>query len=184
VKWRVSPFVCTALLVGLGATHATAGESLGEAARREQERRNANGTAKDVRVLTNDDLATPRDRGTLSTPTADTRASEVTSAPEPNEALDREADARKAEETRWRRRFAEARRALKEAEARAWQDVIEPVLVGGGGFGGTQGGQAIFVPMRVRKFVETEELKEARRALADLEEELRRSGKPAGWGRE
>jgi len=42
----------------------------------------------------------------------------------------------------------------------------------------------LYVPMRVRKLVETEELREARRALESLEDELRRAGQPAGWGRE
>jgi hypothetical protein len=36
----------------------------------------------------------------------------------------------------------------------------------------------------IREPVETEELKGARRALADLEEEFRRTGLPPGWSRE
>ena len=40
------------------------------------------------------------------------------------------------------------------------------------------------VRVRTRERVETEELRRARHALADLEEEFRRTGLPAGWARE
>jgi hypothetical protein len=40
------------------------------------------------------------------------------------------------------------------------------------------------VQQKVRVKVETPELREARQALDDLEEELRRSGGLPGWGRE
>ena len=38
--------------------------------------------------------------------------------------------------------------------------------------------------MKVKEQVETEELKQARKALADLTEEFRRTGLPPGWARE
>ena len=38
--------------------------------------------------------------------------------------------------------------------------------------------------MRVKEQVETEELEQARKALADLTEEFRRTGFPPGWARE
>ena len=38
--------------------------------------------------------------------------------------------------------------------------------------------------MKVKEQVETEELKQARQALADLNEEFRRTGLPPGWARE
>ena len=44
--------------------------------------------------------------------------------------------------------------------------------------------QGIPVQMRVKEQVETEELKQARKALADLTEEFRRTGFPPGWARE
>jgi len=39
------------------------------------------------------------------------------------------------------------------------------------------------VQMQVRAFVETAELRLARKALDDLEEQLRHAGLPPGWGR-
>jgi hypothetical protein len=38
--------------------------------------------------------------------------------------------------------------------------------------------------MKVKEFVETGEFRQAKRDLADLEEEFRRTGLPPGWGRE
>ncbi|HXM94226.1 MAG TPA: hypothetical protein VOA64_08240 [Candidatus Dormibacteraeota bacterium] len=42
---------------------------------------------------------------------------------------------------------------------------------------------AIAVQTGVREFVETDELRLARKAIDDLEEELRHAGLPPGWGR-
>jgi hypothetical protein len=77
-------------------------------------------------------------------------------------------------ERAWRARFAEARQRLRDAEDRAWETVVEPVLAPHG----------VYVPMQVRRKVETPELRQARQALADLEEELRKSGGLPGWARE
>jgi hypothetical protein len=79
---------------------------------------------------------------------------------------------RALQEKRWRARFAEARARVAEAEARAYEERIEVVFVSG-----------IPVQQKVRVKVETEELRQARQALDDLEEELRRSGGLPGWGR-
>ena len=43
---------------------------------------------------------------------------------------------------------------------------------------------SIPVQQKVRVKVETTELREARKAMDDLEDELRRSGGLPGWGRE
>ena len=75
-------------------------------------------------------------------------------------------------EKKWRARFAEARARIAEAEERSYEDRIEVVFVSG-----------IPVQQRVRVKVETEELRQARQALDDLEEELRRSGGLPGWAR-
>jgi hypothetical protein len=39
------------------------------------------------------------------------------------------------------------------------------------------------VQMKVKEFVESEELRQAKRLLADLEEQFRRTGLPPGWAR-
>jgi hypothetical protein len=38
--------------------------------------------------------------------------------------------------------------------------------------------------MKVKEFVESEELRQAKQALANLEEQFRRTGLPPGWARE
>jgi hypothetical protein len=58
-------------------------------------------------------------------------------------------------------------------EEAAWHEVVETVFVSG-----------IPVQQRVRKFEETDALRSARMALADLEEEYRRTGLPPGWARD
>ena len=58
-------------------------------------------------------------------------------------------------------------------EEAAWHEVVETVFVSG-----------IPVQQTVRVFEETEEVRASRKALEDLEEELRRAGLPPGWGRE
>jgi hypothetical protein len=170
--------VAAALCLAAAAPAVRGGESLGEAARREQERRANAPKPDDVPTLTNDDLEGAKGRGTFSTPGTATAASAPAAVAAEDDEMDRRAEERKTREAEWRRRFADARQQLEEAEARAWQDVVEPVLVGGGN------GPAYFVNMKVRKFVETEELRLARQAIVDLEDELRRAGAPAGWGRE
>jgi hypothetical protein len=167
--WRLCALVAAGLCIASGFAFALADdESLAEMARRDQERRAATSAQKPARTWTNEDLA--KAKGTVSTLGT---ARPTTAAPVVSGKPDAEAASRKAEELRWRGRFAEARQAVKDAEARAWVDTIEPVLVAG-----------MYVPMHVRKFVETEELRQARQALVDLEEELRRSGGLPGWGRE
>jgi hypothetical protein len=75
-------------------------------------------------------------------------------------------------EREWRIRFAKARTRIAEAEAAAYEERIEVVFVSG-----------IPVQQRVRVKVDTKELQDARQALLDLEEDLRRSGGLPGWGR-
>jgi hypothetical protein len=93
-------------------------------------------------------------------------------SPSPSPSAEPEPD-RARLEREWRARFARARARIAEADARAYEDRIEVVFVSG-----------IPVQQRVRVKVETDELREAKKALQDLEEELRRSGGLPGWGRE
>jgi hypothetical protein len=164
------------------ATSAAA-QSLGEAAAREEARRRRSPNPSPAPVLTNDDLARAQGDGLSTTG----RVSPPAASPSPGASsspASATSPAPERGEAYWRQRFADARRRIAEAEARAWVEVIEPVLVGSGGMGGMTGGRAVYAPMKVRKFVETEELRQARRALDDLHEELRKAGGLPGWGRE
>ena len=148
-------------------------QSLGEAARREQEKKKPTpaSSASPAPTYTEEDLKSRKRNGKGSvselpvtggpSPAASASASPL---PEGDRArLERE----------WRARFAEARARIREADARAYEERVETVYVNG-----------IPVQQKVRVKVETPELIAARKALDDLEEELRRSGGLPGWGRE
>ena len=154
------------LLLSLGEfAHA---ESLGDLARRAQEKKKPP-PASPAPTYTEDDLKSRKRNGRGSVSELPVTGAAVPTAPasptpEPDRArLERE----------WRARFAQARARLAEADARAYEDRIAVVFVSG-----------IPVQQKVRVKVDTPELRESRKALDDLEEELRRSGGLPGWGRE
>lgn len=151
------------LLSVAGLTHA---QSLAEVARRTREKR-SQAPASPAPAYTEDDLTSRqrKPKGSVSElAVVGSPAPAATPAPESGRAL---------LEREWRARFAEARARIAEADARAYEDRIEVVYVSG-----------IPVQQRVRVKVETPELRDSRKALDDLEEELRRSGGLPGWGRE
>jgi hypothetical protein len=164
-----------ALAFELALTDPGSPQSLGELARSERERGQSQ-PKKAKKVYTNDDFP-------ARAPTQEEQTLALRPPPGP------EADKPKKEdpielERRWRQRFAVARAHLREAEQRCWRTRIHTVFVGGGGLRGMQAGSSVPVQMQVRECVETEELRQAGRALADMEEELRRAGLPPGWARE
>ena len=159
--------VLFSLLLSLGGpAHA---QSLGEIARRAQEKKKqAPAPASPAPVYTEDDLTSRsrKSKGSVSElpVTGPIPAASASPAPESDRTrLERE----------WRARFAQARARIADADARAYEERIEVVYVNG-----------IPVQQKVRVKVETPELRESRKALDDLEEELRRSGGLPGWGRE
>jgi hypothetical protein len=147
-------------------------QSLGDVARREQEKKKA---ASPAPTYTQDDLKRKRakSKGTVSElPATGGSRPEASASPEAAAEAAPETD-RERLEREWRARFARARARIAEADARAYEDRIEVVYVSG-----------IPVQQKVRVKVETPELVAARQALLDLEEELRTSGGLPGWGRE
>lgn len=158
------------LLVSLSQGDFAPAQSLGEIARRAQEKKKQT-PGSPAPTYTEDDLTSRqrKPKGSVSElavtglPTSTTPAT-ASPTPEPDRVrLERE----------WRTRFAQARARLAEADARAYEERIEVVFVNG-----------IPVQQKVRVKVETPELRESRKALDDLEDELRRSGGLPGWGRE
>lgn len=159
----------------LGLASSSPAQSLGDAAKKERERR-AKQEKAPARTFGDADLEGTR--GDAPRPSASPSPSASASASpslEPSVAPpeDDEAAVRKRQEAEWRLRFANARERVSTAEANGWYETVETVFVSG-----------IPVQQRVRKFQETEELRQARKALADLEEEVRRTGLPPGWTRD
>lgn len=158
-------------------------QGLGDAAGRERERRDKKPAAS-AKVFTNEDLPEEKDE---DVETADSEAVDpagededappglvkVGAADPLREQLDREREERELAEREWRARFKEARARVREAEARCWREVVRTELH-----------QGVPVQMNVQEFVESEEYRQTKRELAELEEEFRRTGFPPGWARE
>jgi len=165
-----------------------AAQGLGDAAARERQKRQEQAKPAPAKVFSDADLATraaPSDQGgegsvEPSSRVAPSESGDEGSAvqagpskPEPADPLEKERQERKLLEAEWRVRFANAREQIALAEAACWQEVVR-----------TQFYQGLPVQMKVKEFVESEELRRAKKALADLEEEFRRTGLPPGWARE
>lgn len=180
----MKPGWLVALLI-LGGTGPLLAQGLGDAASRERRKRQEAAPAP-PRVFTDADLAkqkppaaddgaAPAEAGEAAQEgkQAGARPDAKSGAPDPRiEELDREREERKLLEAEWRMRFANAREQLALAEAACWREVVR-----------TEFYQGVPVQMKVKEWVETEELRQAKRALGDLEEEFRRTGLPPGWVR-
>ncbi len=177
---RVGPLLTLALLL-LGPASLPA-QGLGDTAGRERERRDKMPAAP-AKVFTNEDLSEGKDEGTEAADSNAVDEEEDGEAPpelakvgaaDPLRAqLDREREERALQEREWRARFTGARARVREEEARCWREVVR-----------TEFYQGIPVQMKVQEFVESEEFRQAKQDLADLEEEFRRTGLPPGWARE
>jgi len=162
-----------------------AAQGLGDAAARERQKRQQQAKPAPAKVFTDSDLssrAAPSGSGGEGSADLSSRAapsepggegSAVPVAPSKVDPSEKERQERKLLEAEWRVRFANAREQVALAEAACWQEVVR-----------TQFYQGIPVQMKVKEFVESEELRRAKKALADLEEEFRRTGLPPGWARE
>lgn len=191
---RTRPGKIVLLLAAVLVATPLAAQGLGDTAARERKKREEKKAPAPARVYSNEDLpdsaaeaVTPRAAdepgpegavgpsssraGAPSSPGAE--GSAVPTGQAPADPSDKEREERKLLEAEWRVRFANARERLAVAEARSWREVVR-----------TEFYQGIPVPMKIKEQIETEELKGARRALADLEEEFRRTGLPPGWARE
>jgi hypothetical protein len=156
-------------------------QGLGDAAGRERERRETKPEAA-AKVFTNEDLSEGEEAEGDATDDAESGDGEDEEPPalakvgaaDPLRAeLDRAREERALAEREWRARFKEARARVRETEARCWREVIR-----------TEFYQGVPVQMKVQEFVESEEFRQAKQDLADLEEEFRRNGHPPGWARD
>jgi hypothetical protein len=170
------------LLLVLLLPEPLAAQGLGDAAARERQKREHQGRPLPARVFTEADL----EKAKPEEPTGEEEGEPLAqggpapagssgekAAADATDPLETEREERRLLEAEWRVRFAGAREHLALAEAASWREVVR-----------TDFYQGIPVQMKVREQVETAELKQARQALADLEERFRRTGLPPGWARE
>jgi hypothetical protein len=170
-----------ALLLVLLLPASVLAQGLGDAAAKERQKRARQPTP--AKVFTDADLpsretpAGPGLEGSADPSSPDSDAAPRDSIPAdpkaPKDPLEKERQARKLLEAEWRVRFANAREQLALAEAASWREVVR-----------TEFYQGIPVQMKIKEQIETAELKQAREALALLQEEFRRTGLPPGWARD
>jgi len=186
VSVRASPAPALFLLLAsLAAPAAVRGQGLGDAATRERQKRHKEAPAK---VYTNEDLESRKGSGASQGAAAEAgsagaapadggppaaSASGPAGEAQPSDPVERERHERTLLEAEWRMRFKDAREELARAEAAAWTEGYKIEFYNGQP-----------VQVRTRERVLTDELKRARQAFAELEEEFRRTGLPAGWARE
>jgi hypothetical protein len=172
----------------LAAAGAASAQGLGAAAAREKQKRQQQTAPAPARVFTDADLSKQKpagDGGAALAEGGEPKARAGEAAPEGAQAgtagtgdpvldaLEKEREERKLQEAEWRVRFANAREQLALAEAACWREVVR-----------TEFYQGVPVQMKVKEFAPSEEFRQAQRALADLEEQYRRTGLPPGWARE
>jgi hypothetical protein len=177
------PVLVLAMLV-LAAPAASRAQGLGDAAARARQKRKEQPAPTPAKTFTDADLgkqkppADAADASAAGDEQAATARTDGSTAADPkndpkNADLDREREERKLQQAEWRVRFANAREQVSLAEAACWHEVVR-----------TEYYQGIPVQMKVKEFVESEELRQAKQALANLEEQFRRTGLPPGWARE
>jgi hypothetical protein len=175
--WRARPGLALLVWIAAGLPGPARAQSLGETARLEHEKRAK--AVKPAKAYTDADLdamrsSRPDAEASSSAPSDPPKAGPADPSPASGaEPAEDEAAKRRRLETDWRVRFADARRKIAEAELRCWHSVVRTVFVAG-----------IPVQQWVKEFEESEELRQAKKALVDLEEESRKTGLPPGWTRE
>ena len=168
------------VLIVLAAPSASLAQGLGDAAARQRQKRKEQPAATPAKTFTDADLGKDKPPADAADKNAADKDAAKAGSGKPDAAsgsgkddLDRERDERKLLEAEWRVRFANAREQVAQAEAACWHEVVR-----------TEYYQGVPVQMKVKEFVESEELRQAKQALADLEEQFRRTGLPPGWARE
>jgi hypothetical protein len=179
-------------LVGLLALAQLAGaQSLGDAARKERERREGLGKAgAAARTLTDADLASAR--GTLATGASESEEESAPDAEEPpqegrpaSKAPSREGPEAMAPargEEYWRGRVNEAQARIEAARQR--YDILQRMIVIGQPAQYNENGQRVIYSiyqMKEKADAAETELRAAEKALEDLFEEARHAGALPGW---
>ena len=158
-------------------------QSVADVARKERQRQQSTKS----RVLVNANVAMPT---TASTPATNTTAPAATATPATSPAKPGELTDRNGRTERfWREAFDKARADLKRAEARVeLLDLkvkqINTDMLQYSNFYNRENRLGVELTAAKNDLENArKELEQARKKLSDLEEELRRSGGPAGWAR-
>jgi hypothetical protein len=186
---RAKKILVAAVLVSLGVAHVAAAQSLGEVARKEEERRKA--IKSSGKVYTNDKLKPapqPSAPPTVSSGQAATTSPSTGSvSPEPpSDAASDKSD--KGDEASWRKRITEARESLQRSQtfAAALQNQLNSLQTDFVNRDDPVQRSAIAVN-RDKVTAELERVKKdvaaQTKAISDIQEEARRAGVPAGWVR-
>jgi len=186
-----------AALVFIGVANVAAAQSLGDVAKKEEQRRK---TVKSGKVYTNDELKrdpTPSVPASASTGTTSTPGASSTPAPAPassgnnagkDDSANKDGSADKSDEKTWRKRITNARESLQRSQAFAdalqsqlnalstdfvnRDDPIQRQQIA------KQRDGVVAELDRVKKEVAAQT-----KAISDIQEEARRANVPAGWVR-
>jgi hypothetical protein len=167
------------------------GQSLGDAARKERERRDKGGKTRPAsHALTEDDLATTRGRlanepGTPQPGAAEETQESPAAAPTPTPRVVHEPSALPGQEAYWRERARRARERLALADLR-YKTLQRMIRFGQPLMYDANGRRVIYSnpAMKARADEVEAELRAAEKALEDLADEARHAGALAGWLRE
>ena len=156
---------CLFLAISWAASGVVQAQTIADAARQERERRKAveSATSKSIPVLTS---VTPAPTATTSVKTATANETSKSTGP---------TDLQGHDEKYWRQKFDSARQAVKRAEDNLKlldMRVNQTIL--------TRGSSAIIA---LQKDAARKDLADAQQKIADLEDQLRRSGGLPGWSR-
>jgi hypothetical protein len=186
-----------AALVFIGVANVAAAQSLGDVAKKEEQRRK---TVKSGKVYTNDELKrdpTPSVPASASTGTTSTPSASSTPAPAPassgnnagkDDSANKDGSADKSDEKTWRKRITNARESLQRSQAFAdalqsqlnalstdfvnRDDPVQRQQIA------KQRDGVVAELDRVKKEVAAQT-----KAISDIQEEARRANVPAGWVR-
>jgi hypothetical protein len=183
---RAKKILVAAVLVSLGVAHVAAAQSLGDIARKEEERRKA--IKSSGKVYTNDKL---KPAPQPSAPPAGSTGQASTTSPStgsvsPEPPSDAASD--KGDEATWRKRIAAARESLQRSQtfADALQNQLNSLQTDFVNRDDPVQRSAIAVN-RDKVAAELERVKREvaahTKAISDIQEDARRAGVPAGWVR-
>jgi hypothetical protein len=184
--------VVAAVLISIGSAHAAAAQSLGDVARKEEERRKT--IKSSGKVYTNDKLkpapqpSAPPTSSSGQASTTSPSTGSVSPEPTPSDPASGKTASDKGDEASWRKRITEARESLQRSQtfADALQNQLNSLQTDFVNRDDPVQRSTIAVN-RDKVAAELERVKKEAaahtKAISDIQDEARRAGVPAGWVR-